>query len=363
MKNALIYGILIFASFACKKQEPTQPINTDSNQKSVGCATCPSTFFSFETATTYTTICDDFTDLTNWPSDNFEEEQLVGYSQEETEPIIVGAGGNCAVNSGEEGFYIFGPLNFAFDGNEQEVRFNIYGIYVQYSEMAFSVNGSAIEYMDAEFPIVLDGITIELDTSITDISAFWENSHLTFTGVINEITIIGFESGITELCVTKPVETPLIDNTGPVHFEPFLGYSSEELGLFPTKKTPYGYYGTEGINLSVDFSAFLAYAPTKLSFVHAYLEGESNLINAQLPNTPLIVTIPDSLNYYLNPYGYDVTVFHQPDGVLWTDIESEPIAGAIVDSILITGENIYQIKLGAYLQNSELRSVCSYYEK
>lgn len=66
--------------------------------------------------------------------------------------------------------------------------------------MGFSVNGSTIYYIDVSFPLVVNGVTIDLDTTATDFSN-WDNAFLSFSGVLDNIEVELFESGILSLCV------------------------------------------------------------------------------------------------------------------------------------------------------------------
>lgn len=145
--------------------------------------------------------CDDFTE-DPWPVGpiTYTEGDIVGYTQDGTQPITVGSESSCSFGPSDEGIYVWNFLNFAFDGSNQTARFEIYGWIEQYEFMGFTVNGSAVHYMDASFPIVIDGVTIDLDDSAEDFDD-WANAYLIFTGEIDEIDIIGFESGITTLCV------------------------------------------------------------------------------------------------------------------------------------------------------------------
>ena len=167
--------------------------------------------------------CDDFMG-SSWPSEPavFLEGEIVGYTQGGSQPVTVGASGNVYVGDAYgPGLYVFGPVNFAFDGSSQSAQFEIYGFEGQYNEMGFAVNGSAIEYMDATFPLTIDDVTIDLDDSAPDFST-WDNAYLTFTGNLSEVTIVGFESGIKSLCVED--YTPSVDGIEENSIETSLVY-------------------------------------------------------------------------------------------------------------------------------------------
>ncbi|NOQ72343.1 MAG: T9SS type A sorting domain-containing protein [Crocinitomix sp.] len=148
--------------------------------------------------------CDDFT-MAPWPVDyiTFYPGEIPGYTQGGTQAITVEAGGVARFGGGfYPGLEVAGPVNFSFDGSYLDARFNIFGHPDQYFVTGFSVNGSAVHYMDETFPMTVDGITIDMDTSATDADPIWNNDYLIFTGHIDEITIHGSETGISELCVS-----------------------------------------------------------------------------------------------------------------------------------------------------------------
>ncbi len=147
------------------------------------------------------TDCDDFTDTLIY-HDDFVVGDLIGYSQGGTQEITTSGGAD--VNTYFEGLYGGGDLTFEFDGSNQGARFLVYGILSQFNEMGFSVNGSSVVMLDGVFPMTVAGVEVDLDLSPSDVD-LWEYFYLTFTGEIDVVSHILFESGVVELCV-EPLE-------------------------------------------------------------------------------------------------------------------------------------------------------------
>lgn len=141
----------------------------------------------------------------------------------------------------------------------------------------------------------------------------------------------------------------------------FFHYGNDEKLPKPNFRTPNGYYGYhEGMAIDFDLSQLLACMSNKVTFVHARNTTNTNdyptLVNVKFPTTPLIVTTPDSLNYYLSPYGYSVQHFFQP-GYVNMNTAGNGFTG-VVDSIIITGPDFSRVTVGANLFESELRNIC-----
>jgi hypothetical protein len=118
--------------------------------------------------------------------------------------------------------------------------------------------------------------------------------------------------------------------------------------------------------MAIDFNMAalpLACVSNKITFVHARMVTNTNInpsiVNIKFPTTPLIITVPDSLNYYLSPYGYSVQHFFQPGYV-----NMDPFTGftGVLDSMIITGPQFETVTVGANLFESELRSICIAHE-
>jgi hypothetical protein len=146
----------------------------------------------------------------------------------------------------------------------------------------------------------------------------------------------------------------------------FMLYS-QNVGLSPMiNETPTGFYGLQGgVSIAFNSENMLACVSNKITFVHGRVPNNTNpspsLVNVQFPGTPLISTIPDSLNYFLNPYGYTVEHYLQPGQVYMSQIPGESFTG-VVDSIIIRGPEFETVTVGANLFESELRSICVAHE-
>ncbi|WP_343634721.1 hypothetical protein [Fluviicola sp.] len=147
---------------------------------------------------------------------------------------------------------------------------------------------------------------------------------------------------------------------------PFL-IDGQMVGPSPiVHETPNGFYGYQGgVSIAFNSANMLACVSNKITFVHARFASNTNphpsLVNVQFPGTPLISTTPDSLNHFLNPYGYTVERYFQPGTVFMSQTPGETFAG-VVDSIIIRGPEFETVTVGANLFESELRSICVAHE-
>ncbi len=164
------------------------------------------------------------------------------------------------------------------------------------------------------------------------------------------------ELGTDNLIITTPYaqQVPFLIDGQQVGPNPIIG------------KTPTGFYGYEGgVSIAFNSENTLACVSNKITFVHGRIPNNTNpfpsLVNVQFPGTPLISTIPDSLNYFLNPYGYTVERYFQPGTVWMSQIPGENFIG-VVDSIIIRGPEFETVTVGANLFESELRSICVAHE-
>ncbi len=146
--------------------------------------------------------CDNFTDLVYFPTHTYTSGEIIGYTQGGTETIIAVDG--SYVNDYFPGIYGVSNVEFEFNGSNQIARFLSYGNLGQFNEMGFSVNGSPVVMLDETFPMTVAGVEVDLDLSPTNIDS-WEYFYLTFTGNIDVVSHLFFESGVTELCV-EPLE-------------------------------------------------------------------------------------------------------------------------------------------------------------
>ena len=139
-------------------------------------------------------------------SSNWQPADTLGYTQGGTYPVVnvpyFGTG--TATTSGwSQGFFgMYGSncgAQFSFDGSNQSVTYEVYGLNSQFNQVGFSVNGSSATALNVTFPVIVNGITVNLDTSAIDFPN-WENVYLSFTGNVNEVEIYFFESGIVQMC-------------------------------------------------------------------------------------------------------------------------------------------------------------------
>lgn len=162
------------------------------------------------------------------------------------------------------------------------------------------------------------------------------------------------------------LDSNLIAPTAYAHQVPFL-IDGQLVG--PSSiigKTPTGFYGFQGgVSIAFNSASTLSCVSNKITFAHARFASNTNpfpsLVNVQFPGTPLIATTPDSLNYYLNPYGYTVEHHFQP-GEVWMSQNPGSTFTGVVDSIIIRGPEFETVTVGANLFESELRSICVAHE-
>ena len=142
---------------------------------------------------------------------------------------------------------------------------------------------------------------------------------------------------------------------------PFYHYGNVAIAPFSSQRTPNGYYSYhEGMSIDFNLAELsLACMSNKITFAHARNTTNTNddpaLVNVKFPGVPRIVTVPDSLNYFLSPYGYTVQHFFQPGFV---HMGAGAGFAGVVDSIIITGPYFDRVTVGANLFESELRSIC-----
>lgn len=164
--------------------------------------------------------CDDLTNTDEWPEEEFWEAaemigDTIGYTQEGTQPVTVShsTGGWFTINNYEDvGIYGDVELNFEFDGSYQQVRFLVYGWIEEGTTIGFSVNESSTILYDEAFPMIVDGVTVDIDLSPEDADDSWEYFYLTLSGEIDSVNHILFESGIQELCITPLFEEESCDD-------------------------------------------------------------------------------------------------------------------------------------------------------
>lgn len=193
-------------------------------------------FFSHGVLIAQDTICDDFTSA-NWPNNqNFSPGDTLGFSQNNTQSIVAGNNLYGEFNTAFPGIYgVDGLINFEFDNTNKTAVFEIYGFQSQFNQMGFSVNGSPLYYLDNSFPVVVSGVTIDIDTTANNFGN-WKNVFLTFSGALDNIDITLFESGILSLCVYETVNcddftSSFWQNNQSLYQGDTLGYSQDSTQL------------------------------------------------------------------------------------------------------------------------------------
>lgn len=134
---------------------------------------------------------------------------------------------NCQA-FGPDGIYLgVGDTTFVFNGNNQKVSLEVYGFfYDQFNGQAthwdltsnhqahqtlFKVNGAtaiSLETIYNSQPYFLNGVSITVDTNSLNYSGGgtnWASGTVIFTGNIQNVTMVQFESGLLNLCV-EPIE-------------------------------------------------------------------------------------------------------------------------------------------------------------
>lgn len=358
MKNYITLFFIFALLIACKKDEQTQHANDKENNMD-NCISCPSNFFA-NNPEIIQESCDDFMQA-DWPS---LPGDTVGYTQSGEFPIIV-AEDSWSFWSEELG-YMGGHLIFELSGAYQTAKLRFHEIESSLNDVEIIVNDVVSPIpLDSDFPVIVDGVSISIDLTPTDIFMDYESLDIIITGQLDKFEVIAVEGNFTELCILQPYSTEIITSTESIHFEPYLaadGTPQNLTGYYPSRKTPFGYYGLNPATIAIDFAQFLAYTPTKIGFVRASSSPDDNFdLNIELPGTPLLYTTLGELETTLSPYGYTVEIYTNDDGLLWQD-NTAPLTGNHVDSVLIMGNEITRIKLGIDMANAELRNTCTYYE-
>lgn len=119
------------------------------------------------------------------------------------------------LNANEAGIYSgIGNNTFGFDGSSQQITFIGYGFANQFDQLGYSVNSSSVFYLDAVFPMTVNGVHVVLDMNYPEPTinpSGWEYYSITFTGNISQIVHESFESGITNVCWEAVLNEGCID--------------------------------------------------------------------------------------------------------------------------------------------------------
>jgi hypothetical protein len=181
---------------------------------------------------------------------------------------------------------------------------------------------------------------------------------------------VNTDPGQTPSCSFCPGESFSLDPNGMIdevyaHQVPFHHVNGDQIPAEAAmSRTTSGFYGVnEGMSIAFDFSQLaMSCEAQKLTFVHAYFpgnagpHGDEDLINIQLPGTPLIATPAGNLANELTPYGYTV-VHHSIPGEIYMNQNGDSWSG-MLDSMIVYGPAFETLTLGANLFESELRSIC-----
>lgn len=153
-----------------------------------------------------------------------------------------------------------------------------------------------------------------------------------------------------------------VDSNGNIHtVYPYIG-----------NKTTNGYYSPMGMStgqIKLDYSTlnYLTFTPKKITFTvvgysRGYYSFHANIphYNIQLPGTPLIVSKVDDLPTALAPYGYSTQVYHYNDVTHLGLNPTDTMSLGKLDSVVITGNDVSQITIGADFIETEIRNICVY---
>ncbi len=142
---------------------------------------------------------EDCIDFTSFPTDHCDTFYL---NSNPNQFLYVGCTNQSYGVNLFDGIYNTGiNMDFNFDGSNQEIEIEGYGFLGQYGQMGYSVNGGPMFYLDDTFPLISNGVTIDLQLSGQQNN--WDYYEITFTGAISTISHEPFESGITEICTEE----------------------------------------------------------------------------------------------------------------------------------------------------------------
>ena len=140
-------------------------------------------------------------DFTAFPINHCDTFYLTSNPSQYLYAGCVNEGSSASIHDGI--YYAGVNMDFNFDGSNQEIDIEGYGFLGQYGQMGYSVNGGPIFYLDDTFPLVSNGVTVDLQ--LTGQQNNWDYYEITFTGLVSTITHEPFESGITEICVEEEI--------------------------------------------------------------------------------------------------------------------------------------------------------------
>lgn len=124
-------------------------------------------------------------------------------------------------------------IDFAFDGTNQVARIHIgESSLLGSGDRHFSVNGSDYTPLGVTFPLVIDGVTVDLEFA-PDLGIGYTDYYLIFYGNLNKVSLQSLESdhesNIVSLCVASLFEEDDCDDFTDLVTWPTDTYVSEEL--------------------------------------------------------------------------------------------------------------------------------------
>lgn len=151
------------------------------------------------------TFSQDYTciDFTTYPANYREVFQL---SNQNNDTLFYGyVNNNLTTHSYGIYYGANDTMDFYFDDENQAITLTGYGFYGQYNDMKYSVNGSSLFNLNHNFPFIINGVSVNMDTIVNPYGSNfnWTFYQITFTGAINSISHFDFESGITKICSDK----------------------------------------------------------------------------------------------------------------------------------------------------------------
>lgn len=228
--------------------------------------------------------CDDFADSLEWPEVVFlggdmTEGDTIGFTQDGTQPVTIGYqpvpyGGFGILHGFGMSSSDGNTFDFAFDGTNQVARFHIgESSSLGSGDRHFSVNGSDYTPLGVTFPLVIDGVTVDLEFA-PDMGIGYNDYYLIFYGNLNKVSLQSIESGhesnIVSLCVASLFEEDDCDDFTDLVTWPTDTYGSDEL-------LGYSQGGTQTItsgassyvevnNVLEDLPGFFGQGPVDFSF-------------------------------------------------------------------------------------------------
>lgn len=169
-------------------------------------------------------ICDDLIIYDEWEFETYSSidwnyGDTIGYFADGILPITVVKDygetptGELFLDGSQPGIFGYNMgVQFNFMGEEQTVTLQVYvDAGVLYSQYGFYINESDSILLDAEFPLTVDGILIDME-NLGIIEDTYELLELSFTGFIDSIQYQPNASGIIEICSYLPEGASILEN-------------------------------------------------------------------------------------------------------------------------------------------------------